>query len=87
VISTIEFNESKYHDDLMCHIKRAYFDHGINQADFYLPKHNCTDMNGAIKLAQTIHPDVEVIMVYEDDKPINVYTKNNNKWSSVSYPR
>lgn len=87
MISTIEFNESKFHDDLMCHIKRASFDHDIKQAEFYLPQHNCTDMKGAIKLAKTIHPDVEVIMVYEDDKAINVYTKKNKEWLSVSYQR
>jgi hypothetical protein len=72
---------------LQCSIDRFIYDFDDKVITYFVPKHNCTNMTGAIIYAKTIDPLVCSIYVFEDGNLINSYRKMNDKWVCQSYDR
>ena len=58
-----------------------------DQIEIYIPKHNSTDMRGAINISKGIMPDVCRITVYAGGKLDIEYRlcNDNRQWSSYNY--
>ena len=74
-----EKNLGVYSEDLMCRwLSWTAVTDSILRLD--LPKFNCCDMEGAIKVAQAICPKVCRIYVYSDGEIDATYMKKNGEW-------
>ena len=74
-----EKNLGVFSAELMCHwISWTAVTDSILRLD--LPKLNCCDMEGAIKVARAICPRVCRIYVYSDGEIDATYIKKNGKW-------
>lgn len=49
-----------------------------------LPRNSCTDMSGAIKVAEMLDPDVLQIHVTAGGVPDSFYAKSNGKWQAYN---
>jgi len=56
---------------------------GPHALAFDLPPLNCTDMKGAIRLAQLLMPGVGLIETYVDGKKDTCYVNSHGDWRAI----
>jgi hypothetical protein len=71
-----------WNDLLVCRLQATTSIYA-NTVELYLPKGDCCDMTGAIKLSEALNPACEAITVFSGDRLDSFYQIQNRKWRSV----
>lgn len=73
---------------LQCRVGKVEIIPGLDLIRFHLADGNCADMDGAVDVAQQLHPLVKRIETYSGDKPDTFYiTDSSGEWIAVDGAR
>lgn len=67
---------------LQCKILRLEANYVLNEVTLHLADGHCCDMEGAIKLAKKVHPEVESIQTFSGPVPDTFYMKIGQRWTA-----
>ncbi|MCE5247910.1 hypothetical protein LLG88_13435 [bacterium] len=76
-----------FNETLQCELVRSFVDCEGHVACYYLPWDHCTDMTGAVRMAQAADPAVDLILVVAGEVVANVYVKRGKSWAAVRVDR
>jgi hypothetical protein len=69
-----------YNNDLVCNLRGITLHR--EAVIMFLPKGDCTDMSGAIKLATGLHPKCKRVVTISGDAVDRVYQMKGRQWKS-----
>lgn len=70
----------QYSKKVMAEVLSVESDVDKGEITFHLKKYHCTDMHGAISVAQSININVNTIYTFAGDKNDACYTNKSGKW-------
>lgn len=73
-----------WNETLICYLSKVDIV-DKNTVTFYLPKGQCTNMTGAIKLAKMLTPGVKTINTYSGKETDTKYVLRGKQWKALVY--
>ncbi len=73
---------ASFHPDLMCGVLRVEYRFSTHTAYLHLPDGDCTDMDGARRMASAIDSEVRTIVTFSGPEVDTVYQRDDyGNWS------
>jgi len=70
------------HPGLMCQVESIEYNFLEQEGMLYMPSHNCCDMNGCIKLFESIDVKVRKIQTFTNKVPDVCYILTDSGWKA-----
>jgi hypothetical protein len=82
IMTTTRRKRAHWHRQLLCHVRSLSYDWTTRTGELRFPLGNCCDMDGAVRLFQSIDPEVRVIRTYAGARPETWYERIGGSWTA-----